>query len=730
MSASPSIDAFDAQMLDFSSDPDVPMNITGSAEFFAEALMDHDGHLASATYAEHASVEVDMEEYVGDNAEYEMADETVEFPRSHGDELLDIEVYDASHAPSPLVPPQPLQPSVDVPIDPEQPASTSLAFSEHATLPELQGEPQSEVHLDHLVADAPHVESVALGEGVSSEAVSLQLAHPTAPDEHTLPISESQEQLGDTGRTNGRPFETPAAAGAVDEAEPHIPPVAEEHPATSEVAHYETPEARTAEATPLASADEAYDSGPLIQDEKAVDQAPVTEGDAVDPLHISDGVYIDPPPAVFLSIADLSQPGFVLFNQPDVEGESTGESHGNREAYSLLLEDRPTLYYEPLSSVFEALRQDEALLSRVPHSFEGELVLDAYDLQLAVSEDNVHSREISLHDLHILHDGSDFVGPFRLLLRAIVPRFIMRYYAIQEQIQRLNVVAETGEGERDEEQHEQYDTGEEHLLQQEEGVTTHTVVISDGSEVPPITEVQEPLKELACPPEPTEETPQESNEQEVTSGVQELAAEYHEVSGEAIHALEDEDDYEGTNAGDEDEAAKSESLDADQVHDITTEDTDAPASVTGQESEFGGEQTEYLDYVQPEEYDERYGEDLPERAGGASPVQYGEPPHYEEEGEQDTSTAVDETQVILPSSDEDEEDKSAATPVTVRAVLEPELGDPTDKATDVSVLSKQDDPIPNSEELVTSESTNEVHGEYISPGARYDLMMKYQQSKH
>lgn len=65
-------------------------------------------------------------------------------------------------------------------------------------------------------------------------------------------------------------------------------------------------------------------------------------------------------------------------------------------------------------------------------------------------QDNVHSREISLHDLNILHDGSDFAGPLRLLLRASVPRFIIRYYALQEQLQRLNVVAETGEGEHDE----------------------------------------------------------------------------------------------------------------------------------------------------------------------------------------------------------------------------------------------------------------------------------------
>lgn len=93
-----------------------------------------------------------------------------------------------------------------------------------------------------------------------------------------------------------------------------------------------------------------------------------------------------------------------------------------------------------------------------------------------------------------------------------------------------------------------------------------------------------------------------------------------------------------------------------------------------------------MTFVQPEEYDERYGEDLPERAGGASPIQYGEPPHYEEEGEQDTSTAVDETQAVLPGSEEDEEDKSVATLIPARVVLEPqpsELGD--DNATDESV---------------------------------------------
>lgn len=389
MSTSPSIDAYDAQMLDFSSDPDVPMNITGSAEFFAEALMDHDGHLAASTYSEHASVEVDMEEYVGDNAEYEMADETAtEYQRPHGDELLDIEVYDASHAPSPLVPLQPLQSSVDLPIDPQLQKTTSLTYSEHATLSDLQGEPQSEVHpapLDQPAADVSHVAPSASEEVVALELEASEATHPTnIPDESIPPTSESHEHLGDIAPTAGQLVEAPVPAEAADQAESRASAVFEEDVGGSEVAQQESSQPSTTESAPLA--EDAYSAVAPLHDEKATDQAPATEEESVDPLHISDEVYIDPPPAVLLSVDDLPEPGFALFSTPDVEGESTRESLDKPKVYSLLLESRPTLYYEPLSSVFEALRQDEDLLSRVPHSFEGELVLDAYDLQLAVSE--------------------------------------------------------------------------------------------------------------------------------------------------------------------------------------------------------------------------------------------------------------------------------------------------------------------------------------------------------
>ncbi|KAE9407080.1 hypothetical protein BT96DRAFT_175475 [Gymnopus androsaceus JB14] len=154
-----------------------------------------------------------------------------------------------------------------------------------------------------------------------------------------------------------------------------------------------------------------------------------------DPHEVSEGVYIDPPPAVFLSFAFLEHPEVCLFNQPSSTTEPS--------SYAILLSDQPTLYYEPLSTVFDALRNDSEL-SGVADLSHVELVLDAYDLQLTISEDNIFARETSLHDLNVLHDGSDFSGPLRLRLQLVNPRFIVRYRMLQDQIQRLNL-AEVGE---------------------------------------------------------------------------------------------------------------------------------------------------------------------------------------------------------------------------------------------------------------------------------------------
>ncbi|KAJ6618306.1 hypothetical protein B0H10DRAFT_1795606, partial [Mycena sp. CBHHK59/15] len=55
--------------------------------------------------------------------------------------------------------------------------------------------------------------------------------------------------------------------------------------------------------------------------------------------------------------------------------------------------------------------------------------------------DNVYAREVTLHDLNVLHDGSDITGPLRLRLKSVVPRFILRYHLLQDQVAGLNLTA-------------------------------------------------------------------------------------------------------------------------------------------------------------------------------------------------------------------------------------------------------------------------------------------------
>ncbi len=51
----------------------------------------------------------------------------------------------------------------------------------------------------------------------------------------------------------------------------------------------------------------------------------------------------------------------------------------------------------------------------------------------------MHAREVSLHDLNVLHHGLGFTGPLRLRLRTVLPRFIRRYRSLQHQTTRNDV---------------------------------------------------------------------------------------------------------------------------------------------------------------------------------------------------------------------------------------------------------------------------------------------------
>lgn len=124
------------------------------------------------------------------------------------------------------------------------------------------------------------------------------------------------------------------------------------------------------------------------------DENPVpSRASSGDPHEVSDGIFIDPPPPVLLSLDDLEEE-YYLFNRPIHTSPAADDEAATDDA--LFLHDLPTLYYEPLAKVFQALRSD----SRLAQIFDlrGELFVDAYDLSdLVISEVSfslTHKRSI------------------------------------------------------------------------------------------------------------------------------------------------------------------------------------------------------------------------------------------------------------------------------------------------------------------------------------------------
>ncbi|TDL27243.1 hypothetical protein BD410DRAFT_782321 [Rickenella mellea] len=74
------------------------------------------------------------------------------------------------------------------------------------------------------------------------------------------------------------------------------------------------------------------------------------------------------------------------------------------------------------------------------------MVLNAHDLELVISEDNIFAREVSLHDLNAIHDGVGLTGPLRVTLQSS-PRFVTRYNFLRDQMSRVIISAEVVEDE-------------------------------------------------------------------------------------------------------------------------------------------------------------------------------------------------------------------------------------------------------------------------------------------
>ncbi|TFY55153.1 hypothetical protein EVJ58_g8427 [Rhodofomes roseus] len=528
------MDTFDTQMFD-SGDGDIPMYTgNGPSEpwFSVEATMADEGTNAGfQPYHTDQSVEIEMADHDDEITEYEMADER-EYGRDNDAEVVDIDLVDVSRQASP----PPGVSTLSVPhfrseVDPTYERGLSLAsfgpFADSA----------QEVRLGEVVEHPMLPQTVEYG---SAATAPMSDAQPS--DEPASSIAQDLEQVPDsvvtqTALMNGAgvhlPGEESAAADVVEQRETQTTAnTADAGDASHHVVVQEqsdvaenkdigdgssTPQQADRLPSPLPSAslpteqadDHTVDpyeveEPPVERPANALGVHATTTAENIlgaDPHEISEGVYIDPPPAVLLTVSSASNPlECCLFNQPvrSPGSQSPSTSSVAERALLLLLHHRPTLYYEALSVVFDALRQEEHI-KNVYDLERDELVLDAYDLQLIVSEDNVHVHEVTLHDLNVLHDGADLTGPLRLELR-VMPRFISRYNALRDQIARLDLAVE-------EEQAYESELASEH--RGEEGtVFTHEAQShnnADGTEHRQEQEVQETAQE------------EDTGEQEATS---------------------------------------------------------------------------------------------------------------------------------------------------------------------------------------------------------------------
>ncbi|KAI0933970.1 hypothetical protein AcV5_005969 [Taiwanofungus camphoratus] len=521
------METYDAQMLD-SGDADIHMYPGTSASepwLSVEASMTDEAFRTDPQSFNqyHSSIEVDMEDHDGEITEYEMADEAESY-RDTDAELLDVDVYDASRIASPrphaTAPNSPNVATTDVDASSTGVEASSLAIpdfdidggesaqvlphplseEDHAIEPDvstpiLEPEPSkassSRVDLtdempESAVAQLTDVTelSIPLPEDNTTSAVSDigDIAHHVSDQGHLTILDRRVE---DGARDQQGEYEIQgsglsAVTHAVDS--PHISSaVAISLPSDLMESGTVNPEAiESPEQENLVTHDTAPGDR---QDETEVPGVDTDEG-TNDPHEISEGVYIDPPPAVLMSLSLLSEISeYCLFNQPVSTPGSQSPSSDSvatvRQPPTLLLHHRPTLYYEPLSTLFEALRQ-EACIQSTPELVDAELVLDAYDLQLVIAEDNVHVHEVTLHDLNVLHDGVDLFGPLRLRLQASSPRFISRYNALRDQIARLDLAAGDDKNLNDENlPYGQYEQGED-LDEQDDAQATVETSPTDG----------------------------------------------------------------------------------------------------------------------------------------------------------------------------------------------------------------------------------------------------------
>lgn len=429
------LETYDTYMLDYPTDTDVAMY---SGTIPAESwLSPEDGHMEDdSAHSQSEPIEVEMandEEYV---EEYDMADPDILYYPAEDTELVDVEVIDEHSVASPSV----------LPID------SAPSHSEHITgfleppsmMPSAMPSPSMhQVDLsarpfehDWSLTNPVHPETSVEPASVTAEplvAVSSDAGEATFVSTPVIPVVEGVE-ASEVAPTPPVPSPTQEVAveelpleGRADADGYSLSNVeVEEHTVSNTELAPEATEDTNAVTTPLHDENEppVVDAAPHPEEHvpheesegqegyevyETFEESQLTVTSGADPHEISEGIFIDPPPAVLLEVSYTSERfEYSLFNQPTsgsgLQTPTADVPPQPSQTYSLLLQERPTLYYEPLSEVFAALRQEENVIS-VPELAEGELVLDAYDLQLVASEVRYELPQVLNSRLTCFHSG-------------------------------------------------------------------------------------------------------------------------------------------------------------------------------------------------------------------------------------------------------------------------------------------------------------------------------------
>ena len=380
------LDAYDMQMLDYTNDLDIQMHPSSSDQWFNdESKMEEDGPQTNMNHSQtqkndghlpmkiepffrdkaDVTIEVDMESYET-NVEYEMLED--EERKASGTEFLDVDVYDASNSHSPLML------DADV-LDLENHNLPTFGDGDITALSTSYKDlPNTSPHLHHETLEPHYFLSNGEGSKLQNEPepsgfdshknAELDLPAPNiGTADGTVQEASLQEILDDHG-------ENP-------QSEDQVAPSGD---ALSESIYPTATEASDQEDSLYLQVQSGADSRSPLPESSELAGDPITPvNSSGDPHEISEGVYIDPPPPVLLSMAPAENFDFSFFN------EATEWTQNDPSSPNVVLKQYPTLYYEPLSSVFEALRQDE-LAQSISNVTETELMLDAIDLELTIPE--------------------------------------------------------------------------------------------------------------------------------------------------------------------------------------------------------------------------------------------------------------------------------------------------------------------------------------------------------